>query len=776
MKTTLRIAKTELSTMFYSPIAWFLLIVFMFQCGLTYTGAVEGILTTQGLGGNYLTGLRYLTSTVFNQNGLFSEVVNKLYLYFPLLTMGLISREISSGTIRLLYSSPVKVREIVFGKFLAMLMYSLIMVMVVGIFAITAAFNIQSVDYGILLSGMLGIFLLLGAFSAIGLFMSSLTSYQVVAAVSTLVMLAGLNYMGGIWQNIDFVRDLTYAMDLGRHTYDMLSGLITTRDILYFLVIMYIFLGAAIYKLKAGRASMSLLTRMGSYAALVISGVLAGYVTSRPGLVGYWDTTTTKINTLPVSAQKIIRETGSEPLEVTTYVNLMDERHFYFGLPSARNMERERWEPYIRFKPAISFRHIYYYDSLYSSGIKTDPGEQMSRSYPGRSMKQIAEQRARSYRMDIEKFKTPAEIRKEINLVPELNRFVMQLKYKGNATFLRVFDDNGVFPGASEVSAALKRLMLAKLPRIAFLSGQLERDIDKMGDRDYKILTSMVVFRKSLINQGFDVETISLANSDVPLDITTLVIADPKVNFDSTTLNRIMKYIADGGNVLIAGEPGKQSVLNPLLQPLGVQLMDGILVQPGKDFSPDMVVASLTGAVPGFSKVWGDDYDGNLKVVMPGSTGLTYTNDAPFTIKPLLVTDQRLAWLKKDRLITDSADVVFSAAGGDKKGAVPTALSLTRKINGKEQRILVTGDADFMSNAGLETRGMQTANFDFNTALFSWFCYGEFPIPSSHPPSIDNHLNLTGSGLAFLKVLFLGVLPGSGLLLGTILLLRRKRK
>src|ERR1700744_1721862 len=99
MKTTFRIAKLELSTLFYSPIAWFLLVIFLFQCGLAYTGVLESTLTRQDLGGTYLRFLTFLTSDVFaGRDGVFSGMTGKVYLFIPLLTMGLMSRETSSGT------------------------------------------------------------------------------------------------------------------------------------------------------------------------------------------------------------------------------------------------------------------------------------------------------------------------------------------------------------------------------------------------------------------------------------------------------------------------------------------------------------------------------------------------------------------------------------------------------------------------------------------------------------------------------------------------------
>src|ERR1700754_4430480 len=126
MKTTIKIAKTELGYLFYSPIAWFLLIVFLIQCGLTYTGAIGTYIVSQDLGGEYLRVLGTLTSRVLGAPyGVLANITKQTYLYFPLLTMGLMSREINSGTIKLLYSSPVTITEIVLGRFLAMMVYSL---------------------------------------------------------------------------------------------------------------------------------------------------------------------------------------------------------------------------------------------------------------------------------------------------------------------------------------------------------------------------------------------------------------------------------------------------------------------------------------------------------------------------------------------------------------------------------------------------------------------------------------------------------------------------
>lgn len=767
MKTTIRIAKLELNTLFYSPIAWFLSVIFLFQCGLKYTTMLQELLTFQEVGGIQLQWLKNATIAVFGQQrGLLGDVLRNVYFYLPLLTMGLISREVSSGTIKLLYSSPVKVSQIIFGKFLAMMTYNLVLVAILCIFVIAGLFNIQNVDMGFVLPGIFAVYLLLCAYAAIGLFMSCLTAYQVVAAISTLVCFAALAYVGSIWQDIDFVRDLTYFLSISGRAERMIFGLISTDHIFYFLIIISIFLAFSIIKLQSGRTSKPAIQVAGKYLAVFGFALLMGYVTSRPTLIGYYDATRNNTQTLTPNTQKIIAEFGDEPLEVTSYINLLDGFYRGGGEPNQRNRDLDRWAPYLRFKSNIKLKYVYYYD---------EPAAEMElrKQYPGKSLKQIAEQYAYSYRTSIDHFMTPQEIRKVIDLQPEANRYVMQLKYKGKSTFLRLFYDNERYPSETEIGAAFKRLMM-KLPKIVFVQGEFERSKDKLGDKDYGMLVNQKVNRRSLVNQGFDTDTISLQNQDIPADIAALVIADPRVSFSPLELAKIQQYIADGGNLLIAGESEKQAVLNPIINPLGLSFASGSLVQKSKDNAPDMVNALLTKTVAAWSKDLMACFNDSIGVSMPGVSGLLYQRKGQFLVQPLLVTDPVVSWNKKGKLVTDSAAVIFSAADGDEGKSFATAVALYRNVNGREQRIVVSGDADFLSTAELKRWG--TANAVFNTQLFGWFTDGQFPVNTSRPEPIDDHINLTYKQLDTLKIVFLGLIPALVALAAAIFLIRRKRK
>jgi ABC-2 type transport system permease protein len=763
MKTIYRIAKLELSTLFYSPIAWLVLIVFTFQSGLGFTDKLKIYAGSQELGGK----LNFITSTIFSGPfGFFAEIQRNVYLYIPLLTMGLMSREISSGSIKLLLSSPVKTRHIILGKYLAMMAYCFLLVSILALFAVAGMISIASFDYQFVLSGLTGIYLLICAYSAIGLFMSSLTSYQVVAAISTLVVLAALNYVGLLWQDIDFIRDITYFLSLAGRADEFRDGLVVSKDVFYFGLVICLFLGLSIMVLQSGRESLSKWMKAARYALFTMAVLLLGYVTSRPRLAFYVDMTATQTRTLTPVSQEVIRSM-KQPLKVTTYVNLLDD-FWYQGVPSARNRDIAFWSPFQRFMPGMQLNYVYYYD--------TSKAEWLYKSNKGVGVKELARRMAKARELDIDMFMPPAAIKKIIDLQPEENRFVRVLEYGGKRSFLREYaGEMNPNPGEAEITAAIKRLVVTP-PKVAFLTGENERSIDKAGDKDYQVTTTELTFRRSLVNQGFDVVRLSLESNEVPADIAVLVIADPRKPLAKEKMERIQHYINRGGNILVAGEPGRQSLLNPLLAPLGVQLMDGMLMQESKDFEPDLVTGYFSPEAAGYGKGYKALWNDSALVSVPGSVGLQYTNNGVYKAIPILVTDKTKSWNKTGQLNQDTGDVHFDATAGDVKQSLPVALALTRQAHGKEQRIMVLGDADFMSIKELQRGNIRVANFAFMVELFKWFSYNEYPIDVSRPKAPDNKMVIGKKGVFVWKIIFLGVIPVLLLMGGTTLLIVRKRK
>jgi len=772
-----KIARAELRNLFYSPVAWFLTLAFFVQCAYYYTtnmymlakmqdAAIENTPSFKDWGPYPLTAL------FFASNGdIFTNVLKNLYLFVPLLTMGLISREVQSGSIKLLYSSPVKLRQIVLGKYLAILIYNLLLVLILGIFLVTGAFHIRAADPGLMLSAALGFYLLTCTYTAIGLFMSSLTTYQVVSAIGTFLIVLILSRIGGLWQQYDFIRDLTYFLFLSGRTDKMLKGLITSKDIIYFLLIIYVFVSFTLFRLRNQRESKPWYVNVTRYLLVSVSALLLGYISSRPRFTGYWDTTAANLNTIHERTQKIIRNLHEAPLEVTLYTNLLDDERAEYGMPVYRNEYLTvLWEQYQRFKPDIDFKYVYYYDDGYSANVTGVP--------PDTTVVQRAKDLAKAFKVNLSMFLPPEGIRKLIDLRPEKNKLVMQLRYKGRTETLRTYPPAGIWPTEQNVAAALKRLV-EPAPKLLFITGHYERSIDKSGEREFQYSTTLKIGDNALVNLGFDLDTLNLETRDIPEGITALALADPKTDLSDACLEKIRRYIDKGGNMLIMGEPGKQDKINPVLRQLGVTLMDGTLVEPTKDEMPHMVRPYATAAMTGLAeepyllalaRAIKDHTGDSLKLFMPGVAALAYTDSNAYSKKALFSTVGAQTWIRKGVLVTDSAEIVYSPQDGDVKGSFPTAIQLSRQVNGKEQRIVVCGDADFVSNLRVLTGSL------FVRAFFSWMDYSEFPVYTPRPDPRDNLFTVTGKGAYAVLIVYLWVLPALILLTGTLLLIRRKRK
>lgn len=762
MKKIIQIARLELSLLFYSPIAWLMLLILFVQLSMGFVPKLPELLRAQGL--------NMLTSRLFvdiQYSGIFSTILDKLYLYIPLITMGIISRETSSGSIKLLYSSPVKLSAVIYGKFMAMLVYNLMIIGVMCLFVLIGALYIPYFDYPHILVALLAIYLMLNAFAAIGIFVSSLTTYQAVAAISTFVVLGFMNYIGTVGQGIEFVRDLTHSLSMPDRTARMMAGLLNTRDVIYYLVISGMFLAFTITKLQLERVSKTVMQQVLRYGLIVLLGLTTTYVTSRQQLIGYYDATAASQNTISKNTQEILRKMGNEPIEMTEYINGLEDSYNQ-ATPKQRIADIARWEPYLRFKPDIKMKWVYYYDSVpgLTEQLKL---QKVTFNYYLMFMTNLL-------KLDLRKFLTPAEIKKQINLEGENARVVMQLKYKGKKTFLRTFSPDSYFwPREAETGAALKRLIV-NAPKVVFATDGYQRSIDKVGDRDYKTLANTKLSRGSMINQGFDADSVSLETEEIPKDIAALVIADPKVAFSQAAVAKLRKYIDQGGNLMIAGETGKQGVLNPLLDFLGVKMLDGTLVQQSRDYSYDLVTPGLAAGAVAMSPELQPFYLQKWVVSMPGAAALSYDPKGPFTVHPLLMTDAVNSWLKKGTVVLDSAAAVYDAKAGDQKESFPAALMLTRNKHNKEQRIIVSGDADFLSNAELSRMNMRTLNGGFALGIFKWFAYGEFPIDTSRPDPKDNITTLTATSVKMIQIFYYGVIPGAIFLLGLVTLIRRKRK
>lgn len=250
MSATLSIARTEIRRLFHSPLAWSILAVLQFVLGMIFLVMVQ----------EFIEVIQPDSAGMDNAPGVTDTIVSAVYLWagiimlavMPVLTMRTFAEERMNGTFTLLRSSPISMTEIVLGKYLGLLLFIVVMVLMLSIMPMSLQLG-TSLDWGKLLSSMLGLFLLLGSFAAAGLFISSLTNQPIIAAVGSfglLLFLVVLYISGKSETNTSEL--FVYISHFG-HFLSFLQGLFKSGDVIYYLLFIGGFLTLAIRKLDNER-------------------------------------------------------------------------------------------------------------------------------------------------------------------------------------------------------------------------------------------------------------------------------------------------------------------------------------------------------------------------------------------------------------------------------------------------------------------------------------------------------------------------------------------
>jgi ABC-2 type transport system permease protein len=242
MKSVFWIARREIGSFFYSPIFYVVTTVFLVLYGFLFFTLLADF--SQG-------SLQAAPQAEALQKAGYSINVNEMVIVpslgnmgmillfiIPLITMRSFAEERKNKTFSLLLSSPVHLSGIVIGKFLAC-------VVVVGFMILLSSYSIVSIvaigqpELGPILSGYLGILLMTGCYIAMGVFASSLTDNQIVAAVigfglallMWLLELPAQNTDAGIGMILEYI-------SLRSHLEPFLKGILDSSDIVYYLSFM----------------------------------------------------------------------------------------------------------------------------------------------------------------------------------------------------------------------------------------------------------------------------------------------------------------------------------------------------------------------------------------------------------------------------------------------------------------------------------------------------------------------------------------------------------
>lgn len=236
----------ELRLLFSSPLAWVLLTLMQLVLTWIFLGHLDAFLEIQSQL-MQIANPPGVTEIIVAPTFAMAAII--LLMITPLLTMRLIAEERRNNTMTLLISAPISMTDIVLGKFLGLMIFFVVMIALLTGTSVSLLMG-GTLDFGLLLSNVLGLLLVAACFVSLGLYISSLTAHPTIAAIGALGVLLGLWVVDIVASDMD-----SYARNFSllKHFENFNRGLIDSFSVAYFTLFIVTFLILTIRRLDGER-------------------------------------------------------------------------------------------------------------------------------------------------------------------------------------------------------------------------------------------------------------------------------------------------------------------------------------------------------------------------------------------------------------------------------------------------------------------------------------------------------------------------------------------
>jgi ABC-type uncharacterized transport system involved in gliding motility auxiliary subunit len=315
---------------------------------------------------------------------------------------------------------------------------------------------------------------------------------------------------------------------------------------------------------------------------------------------------------------------------------------------------------------------------------------------------------------------------------------------------------------------ALERLVRGSDRIVAFVSGDGERRADGQANAD------LSTFMAQLEARGMRAVPLNFAQvGAVPEHTDLVVLASPTLALAPGAVQALVGYVQNGGNLLWLTEPANDDLgLKPLADALGVRVLPGVLVDGSGtalglhdpriiargDYPPQAITQGFT-----------------LTTLFPQVSALAQVVQAGWAVKPFLRSGAQ-SWTEFHPIDNDKpSDIRFDASAGELKGPLDFGFALSRlspSPDKSEQRAVVIGDGDFLSNTFLGNGG----NRALGERVFDWLLGDDKLVNLPPRGAPDRLLRISQTELNLLTFGFLIALPLLLLLIGGLIVWRRRRR
>ncbi|MFK5913312.1 MAG: Gldg family protein [Woeseiaceae bacterium] len=313
------------------------------------------------------------------------------------------------------------------------------------------------------------------------------------------------------------------------------------------------------------------------------------------------------------------------------------------------------------------------------------------------------------------------------------------------------------------LSNALQRLLRQGERRVLFITGHGEREPE--GDANY----DWGQFSSKLKVKGISTGLLKLNETPTIPEASAIVIASPQIDYLPGEVKIIIDYIKQGGNLFWLKEPNKSlHGLDDLAELLGVSFYPGTIVDPtAKMMNINDPSFALITSYPDHAIT----HDFQYMSIFPKAVGIDHSQiNTQWQATPFMQTVAR-SWSETGKL----KGAIDYNADKDIVGPLTIGLALQAIAKGDEkqeeqQRIVIVGDGDFLSNTYIGNQGNQ--NMGHN--IINWLSHDDnfIKIPSSD--AVDKQINLSDMMGAILGLFFLIVLPLALLISGILIWLKRR--
>jgi len=314
-----------------------------------------------------------------------------------------------------------------------------------------------------------------------------------------------------------------------------------------------------------------------------------------------------------------------------------------------------------------------------------------------------------------------------------------------------------------DFSDALVRLARGGTRLVAFVTGDGERDATG------KTAADLGDFVQHLSTHGVRALPLNLAEAaEVPRNANLVVLASPQAALPPTSAQKLQDYVANGGNLLWLAEPGSDDLgLAPLAQALGIKRLPGMLLDTQSATGVGDPRALVATHYP--PQTITDGFD--INTLFPRAAALAALSGTAWNTQPILQSSAQ-SW--NQTTPADPAQAKFDPNSGGLKGPLSFGYALSRlspSPDKNQQRVVVIGDGDFLSNAYLAIAG----NLAFGERVFNWLL-GDDALASVPPAAPDTVLKPTRAELGALTFGYLIALPIILILIGLAISWRRRRR